>query len=134
MLSVSLPFVLASQGPFGPTPLTCLLLPLMLLGPFLLLGLTAMSLLCAEPVSGWLLGIKLPGTLFLAYVIWSGESTTRLSGFWQMWRGAGIAVLVLLPLVLLKEAAKRGWLRSPGRRRKRRRPVPPVESSTEEEQ
>lgn len=106
--------VFASQGPFGPTYLTCLLLPLFLAAPFALLAITARSLLGSTPLSLWLLAVAVMGAVGVGAFFWTEGFSGTMSGFWAAWRFAALGAALLSPLVLLREAGKRGWFR--GRR------------------
>src|SRR6516225_8865667 len=78
--------VFASHGPFGPTTASCLLMPVLILGPFVLLAIAARSLLGADPLSGWLLGLMFLGDGGLAYLVWPAEIFGgSSSGFWGLW-------------------------------------------------
>lgn len=103
-------FVLfASQGPFGPTYLTCLLLPLFLAAPFVLLAIIARSLLGSTPLPLWLLAVVVLGGVGASAIYWNGGFSQKLSGFWTAWLSAAAAAGLLSPLVLLREGGKRGW-------------------------
>jgi hypothetical protein len=103
--------LLASQGPFGPTYLTCVLLPLFLLAPFALLAVAARSLLSNEPLPRWLLAAAVLGAAGAGWFLWAEGFRGRVSGFWAAWRLAGAGAVLVLPVVLLREAGKRGWFR-----------------------
>lgn len=107
----------ASRGPFGPTYVTCVLVPLFLLAPFILLAVTARSLLGAEPLPRWLLAVAVLGAAGAGGFLWAEGFDRRVSGFWAAWRLAGGAAVLLLPVVLFREAVKRGWFYSSGRER-----------------
>ncbi len=105
----------ASRGPFGPTYVTCLLLPLFLLGPFILLAVTARSLLSNEPTSRWLIAVAVLGAAGAGWFLWAEGFERPVSGFWAAWRFAAGGAVLLLPVVLLREAGKRGWFHRPDR-------------------
>jgi drug/metabolite transporter (DMT)-like permease len=105
----------ASRGPFGPTYLTCLLLPVVLLGPFVLLAVAARSLLSAEPLARWVLAVAAVGAGGLGFVLWQEGLTRNVSGFWAAWRVAGGVAVLLTPAVFVREAVKRGWVPASGR-------------------
>lgn len=104
------PLVLFGSN-FGLSVPGCLLLILLLLGPFLLLGIAARSLLSPEPLRGWAIAVMLLGTGGLAFllILMGAEGFHRVPGYWVMWLVATIGALGTLPLVLLYEAHKRGW-------------------------
>jgi hypothetical protein len=99
----------ASRGPFGPTYAGCLLLPLLLLGPFALLAAVARSLLSAEPLPRWLLALAVLGAAGVGYVVWREGLDHKVSGFWLVWRWAGVGAAALVPAVLVREGRKRDW-------------------------
>jgi hypothetical protein len=99
--------IVASDGPFGPTVGSCLFLLAMILLPFFLLALAARSLLSAEPLSGWLVGLLLVGAIGLAYLLWPADIGRGVRGIWRAWQVASIGSLVLLPAVFLREGGKR---------------------------
>ena len=103
--------VFASNGPFGPTADTCVLLPCLLLGPFVLLALSIRSLLVAEPLSRGALGLMVIGTAALSYFLWPLDADRVRPGFWTAWRIIGVVVALSLTVVLVREGAKRGWVR-----------------------
>src|SRR5205823_5296811 len=100
--------MLGSQGPFGPTPLGCLLVAVILFAPFVLLALAAWSLVRAAPLPAWLLGAVVLATAGLAYFLkpWTFPSGHR--GFWGAWCVAGIAAMAALPVVGEKRGQKPG--------------------------
>ena len=114
MVSSSL-VVIASTGPYFPTLTGVLLLLLVIVGPFLLVGIAARSLLGADPVSMWLLGFMVLGAIGTGILVWPGHISDGWTGFWGKWRIAGVAAIVLLPVVLLMEAGKRDFFRRPDR-------------------
>jgi len=120
------PLLLATTGPFGPTVLTFVLFPVLLLGPFVLLAIAARSFLGADPMPRWLTAIFVFGCLAVGFLLWPARVTDRWSGFWGAWRIASISVVVLLPAVLAFELHKSGWFdraesRPPKRNAKRKR-------------
>jgi hypothetical protein len=98
--------ILATDGPFGPTYATCLLLPVMVLGPFILILLSGYSVLRPDPSPLWLLVLIVVGDLALAYTLWP-MGDPRMKGFWRMWYFAGIGAELTLPIVGIAEWYKR---------------------------
>lgn len=105
-----MPGFLASRGPFGPTAEMCFLIPLTIAGPFVLLFLAARSLLSPERTAVWLLALMSAGTLTLAYFFFVPFTFPDggIAPFWVWW-GSGVAAIVLLPAVAIREAFK--WFR-----------------------
>ncbi len=112
MPDVVLP-LFASRGPFGPTYVTCLLLPLLLLGPFALVAVVARSLLSNDPLPRWLLVLMVLGSAVAGYVFWREGFARNVSGVWVAWQLALAGSALLTPVVFLVEALKRGWVRRP---------------------
>lgn len=110
MISLAL---FASRGPFGPTYLTCLLLPFLLFGPFLLIALVARSLLNNDPIPRWLLVAMVLGAAGAGYVFWREGFARNVSGVWVAWQLAIVGSALLTPVVVTVEALKRGWLKRP---------------------
>jgi hypothetical protein len=77
--------LLASRGPFGPTAWGCLLVPLMLLAPFVLLAAAARSLVRPEPVPAWLLVLQVLGAAWLGYLLRPFDTPPDGLGFWMAW-------------------------------------------------
>ncbi len=98
--------VLASTGPFGPTAETCLLLPVLLVGPFVLLALTLRSVLMAEPLSRRTVVLMVVGAAVLSYFYWPLDMNRGRPGFWTAWRVAAVAVTVMVVIMFVREAAK----------------------------
>jgi hypothetical protein len=105
----------ASTGPYFPTLTGVLMLLLAIVGPFLLFAIIARSLLGADPAPFWLLIVMVIGAAGLAFLLGPARITDRWTGFWGVWRIAGIAALVLLPVVAFMEAGKRDFFRRPDR-------------------
>src|SRR5262245_1896475 len=97
--------VLASDGPFGPTGLTCLLLPAVLAAPFGLLAVAARSLLCADPPPGWLLALAAVAAAGVAYL--AATTGGPGPGIWAAWRATAVVALALTPAVLAREVWRR---------------------------
>lgn len=98
--------VFASTGPFGPTAETCLLLPVLLVGPFVLLALTLRSLLVAEPLARRTVVLMVAGAAALVYFYWPLDMNRGRPGFWTGWRVAAVAATGMVAVVLVREAAK----------------------------
>lgn len=110
----------ASRGPYGPTPEMCLLVPLLLLGPFILVLLQVRSLLRVEWTSWWLLLLMAMGTSGFGYLLWPwNHPPGGNSAFWGMWWLCSIISLFLFPGVLIREGFKRDLYRRFRKRRKR---------------
>jgi hypothetical protein len=122
---VSDPFlVLASQGPFGPTPATCLAVIAVALAPVVVAAIAARSLLSADPLPRWALAVALAAAALAAaaglavlLAVTAGDSPGR-GGLGRVWQLAAGGAVLLPPAVLLREGLKRGWVRRPGRRRR----------------
>ena len=102
--------ILGSTGPFGPTIWTCLLVPLFLGGPLVLAAIYVRYLLHDEPMPAWLLALVVLGAAACVYALLPLHIPWRMGAFWWTWWGVANAAVLLLPLVLLREAQKRGWL------------------------
>lgn len=107
------PALFASRGPFGPTYLTCLLLPVLLLGPFALVAAVARSLLSNDPLPRWLLAVLVAGAAGAGYFFWREGFARHVSGVWVAWQLAIAGSALLTPAVVVVETLKRGWLRRP---------------------
>ena len=117
--------LIASTGPFGPTAMMLMLLPVFLVAPFLLLAITARALLGADPLPRWMFALLVVGVVGCGFLVWPARITDRWTGFWGTWRIASVALLALFPIVLFLEAGKRDWFRylqrTPKRKSKRKR-------------
>lgn len=108
----------------GPTPLGCGLLCGLALAPFLLLAITARSLLSSEPLPLALLALGVLGGCGVGYVLFLAGVPRPVSGPWRAWWLAAVAGSGLQAVVLVREAGRRNWFR-PTRRPRRRADLPP---------
>jgi len=97
----------ASRGPFGPTPLGCALVPVILFGPVALLVIAARSLLGASPLRAWQLALLVVGTVILAVFVWPIPFAADKKGFENVWLTTAWAAVLLTPAALVREGLKR---------------------------
>jgi hypothetical protein len=105
--------LIASRGPFGPTYLTCLLLPVLLFGPFLLIAFVARSFLRNDPLPRWQLALMVLGAAGAGYFFWQEGFARNVAGVWVAWQLAIVGAALLTPVVVVVESLKRGWLKRP---------------------
>jgi len=110
--------VVASNGPFGPTVDGVLILLLLLAAPFVLAAIAARSLLGADPIPWWLVGILLIGTAAVAFTLWETRRDWHWSGFWGFLRILCVADVAIFPIVLFMESGKRDFFRRSNRLKK----------------
>lgn len=102
--------LIASNGPFGPTPAACGFFLVLLGGPFVLVALTARSLLSAELLSAPALGAMVLVAAALLYFLWPVVATDQRVASAPVWRTAAVAAVGSLSVTLLREGWKRGSL------------------------
>lgn len=126
---VTPPILFAATEALGLTPVECLLLLAGAFWPLVPFLLAARSVLSPEPVSRLALAVTVAGSALLAYFILpvSPSGKALLAAWWY----AGLAAILLTPLVVLREGRKRGWFRrarkrpaTKGTKLSRRRDVP----------
>src|SRR5688572_5877884 len=102
-----MPIIIASQGPFGYTPLICLLVPLWVCAPFVLVFLYAYSLLHSRPLGVVPVVILGLGAAVFGYFLFPLEWPDE-RGFWLVWRFAHLLAVVVFPAVLAWEVTRAG--------------------------
>jgi hypothetical protein len=99
--------LIASRGPFAPTPLGCALIPVILFGPVVLILIGARSLLGASPLRWWLLTLLVGGTSVLACFIWPIPFNTTRRGLDDVWLATAWVAVLLTPAAIVREVMKR---------------------------
>jgi hypothetical protein len=89
-----------------------LLLPIMLVMPWIMLWIEVRSVLKGEALSKMSFFVLLAYECFAAWLAWRGvfADIAMLFGFWKTWVWALLLATAAAPFILAYEAYKHGWL------------------------
>ena len=90
--------------------LGCLLIPLALAAPLVLLFGAARSFLNPAPISWWLAAFLLIEAVLSGYIATAYLRSKAEPGYGWLLGWGGIAGIALAPAIACRELAKRGWL------------------------